>query len=121
MSNRRIEAVIPPDQDMRAPVDLQTLVDMLALINDALDAAQAPVIEWGRGDEACCLYLRHSDGSVERRNLRGQRGARGRQGRRGREGKPPAHEWTHDGQRVRFRNPDGSWGRWSANIVTGEP
>lgn len=40
----------------------------------------------------------------------------GRRGRRGRRGPAPDHEWDEDGTRVRFRNPDGTWGPWSTHL-----
>lgn len=36
---------------------------------------------------------------------------RGEQGARGADGKAPEHQW--DGTRLRFRNPDGTWGKWT--------
>jgi hypothetical protein len=35
----------------------------------------------------------------------------GEPGRQGQKGRPPEHEW--DGTRVRFKNPDDTWGEWT--------
>lgn len=41
----------------------------------------------------------------------GKKGPRGPQGEMGERGPSPAHEWRET--RLRFKNPDGTWGQWS--------
>ena len=121
---------------------------------------EADRLEFGpeNSELSTVLYIKHADGGVTARKLRGNRGRRGRLGERGpsltgRDGKvgppgpegvrgpkgllglpgpqgrqivgppgppgpkgdagatglAPAHEW--EGSKIRFRNPDNSWGR----------
>lgn len=44
------------------------------------------------------------------RGAPGPKGDEGPEGEEGEAGPPPEHEWR--GTRIRFRHPDGSWGKW---------
>ncbi len=112
-----LELVLGPGDNPGDPVTIETVQEVVAAINRVLTRLQnAPRFEFGRGAENFVLYLRQSDGEVVSRNLRGPRG---RQGRRGRSGPAPEHEWSADGKRIRFRNPTGEWGEWSADLSSG--
>lgn len=50
------------------------------------------------------------DGARGPKGEKGNPGKDGRDGKDGETGKPPKHQW--DGKKIRFENPDGSWGPW---------
>lgn len=89
--------------------------EAVAILNALIGAIGPAVVqaEFGLGAEEFRLYLRHADGTVTTRHLKG---ARGRQGRRGRMGQMPRHEWDETGRRVRFEQSPGIWGPWSADL-----
>lgn len=41
---------------------------------------------------------------------KGEQGEKGKDGKDGKNGKPPKHQYNHG--RIRFENPDGTWGEW---------
>ena len=50
------------------------------------------------------------DGARGPKGEKGNPGKDGRDGKDGEPGKPPKHQWN--GKKIRFENPDGSWGPW---------
>lgn len=50
------------------------------------------------------------DGARGPKGEKGNPGKDGLDGKNGEPGKPPKHQW--DGKKIRFENPDGSWGPW---------